>query len=550
MATEVPIEGLYHKPNNKFSTRNPIYETAFESAKAVLNSFNFFRLLDEDTNPKPTNSIVMQNEKDVIYKRRFEIADIRELNVQRRGSAVINRTSSVPLEMVSFPPMHFSSVDGTQEEVKTISSNRIVISLIESFPMEHSSHINIYIDNSEKYYGLWAVDHVSSDGYLFTCSNRIAEASLSEVTGVILRREFVPSVDNQYRPSVRLAPPLEMEIRATLYSIADISSLDQTYEIDILTELILPRICDGGDPSDRALVDALLKLYHFDPRTVLDMLNTKARHSQTETWTTLHVNKHSPTYYDFQLRMRRRAVVNDTMRMVSFPYDRQHLHARFAVKAPTTKVRLRINESNPSLFQRQNFALDNVFGIPYGNRLHAALQLSDPDDSPSGRVTPVCVFSLTIDRKPTFFLVNVIMPTAAITYMCALGFSVDEEGFGLETGERLLYNVTLLLTLVAFKFSVADMVPRVSYLTALDTFEQVSFLFVIAMCIECSAYPSLVHYHYQPLEESTILKGLLVAYSIFVVMWFGVMAYRMYSRRVRNFKSDDEKFRNSQLVRN
>jgi hypothetical protein len=88
------------------------------------------------------------------------------------------------------------------------------------------------------------------------------------------------------------------------------------------------------------------------------------------------------------------------------------------------------------------------------------------------------VVTLNLRRRPMYFIFNVMTVLGMLTTMAFAVFrqtvlTSDYEG-------RAQTTLTLMLSSIAYKFFVADMVPRVSYLTVLD-------LYIYAGLVTCAA---------------------------------------------------------------
>ncbi|KAK6186032.1 hypothetical protein SNE40_008147 [Patella caerulea] len=66
-------------------------------------------------------------------------------------------------------------------------------------------------------------------------------------------------------------------------------------------------------------------------------------------------------------------------------------------------------------------------------------------------------FTLNLKRKPTFYLLNVIGPIAAISFLCGVSFLVPSE-----SGEKLTVAITVLLSLTVFLGVIDDYLPKTS----------------------------------------------------------------------------------------
>ncbi len=84
------------------------------------------------------------------------------------------------------------------------------------------------------------------------------------------------------------------------------------------------------------------------------------------------------------------------------------------------------------------------------------------------------VASLTATRKTGYYLIKVILPFILIVMMSWIVFWIDPEHLGTQIGMA----ATSMLTLIAYRFAVDQLIPAVSYLTRLDRFILVSTLLV------------------------------------------------------------------------
>ena len=74
--------------------------------------------------------------------------------------------------------------------------------------------------------------------------------------------------------------------------------------------------------------------------------------------------------------------------------------------------------------------------------------------------------TLRAERHSTYFLVKVIVPLLMIVGMACVVFWLDPSNASTQIGVA----TTSMLTLIAYRFTLAGYVPRVSYLTRMDTF--------------------------------------------------------------------------------
>lgn len=79
-------------------------------------------------------------------------------------------------------------------------------------------------------------------------------------------------------------------------------------------------------------------------------------------------------------------------------------------------------------------------------------------------------------RRHGYYLWNVFLPTFLLTILAGTTYAVPR----VNVAERLGVVLTLLLTSVAFKFVVAQGLPKISYNTCLDCYVLISFIFLTA----------------------------------------------------------------------
>lgn len=87
---------------------------------------------------------------------------------------------------------------------------------------------------------------------------------------------------------------------------------------------------------------------------------------------------------------------------------------------------------------------------------------------PTKNVEPLSGFHIVIhaDRNVMYYVIKIIVPLLLIVAMSWLVFWIDPK----ESGSQISVAITTMLTLIAYRFSIGELVPKVSYLTRLDYF--------------------------------------------------------------------------------
>jgi len=101
---------------------------------------------------------------------------------------------------------------------------------------------------------------------------------------------------------------------------------------------------------------------------------------------------------------------------------------------------------------------------------------------------PEFVVEIKAERQPYFWLFVIILPNLCLTIIGLNTFLIvvdadDPTWFQ----DRMDFVVTIILTVVAYKFSVNDRLPVLPYLTRLDKWLQAMFAFFIVAAFECTA---------------------------------------------------------------
>lgn len=151
-----------------------------------------------------------------------------------------------------------------------------------------------------------------------------------------------------------------------------------------------------------------------------------------------------------------------------FPFDTQKFEIWIAsAQYPPSEVVLVQDPNLPSLMAPR-FSLPD-WTIEDFDTLTRVYRLSE---NAPGRSS--FVVSLTATRKTGYYLIKVILPFILIVMMSWVVFWIDPEHLGIQ----IAMAATSMLTLIAYRFAVDQLIPAVSYLTRLDRFILVSTLLV------------------------------------------------------------------------
>ncbi len=170
------------------------------------------------------------------------------------------------------------------------------------------------------------------------------------------------------------------------------------------------------------------------------------------------------------------AELSNTFRLRTFPFDRQTLeiliHPSVAEDGLVEFYRLRGDRSisaEPRVYSslaqwRMTGVASSVNQIP-----------GIADES----VTEIS-FTLSIVRRFNFYIWKVFLPLSLMVILSWTVFWIDTS----ELSSQVTISVTTILTLIAFAFAIQANLPKVPYLTFIDVFFLVCYLFVFFTAIE------------------------------------------------------------------
>lgn len=87
--------------------------------------------------------------------------------------------------------------------------------------------------------------------------------------------------------------------------------------------------------------------------------------------------------------------------------------------------------------------------------------------------------SVCVSRKPNYYFWNSFLLLFIITLMCFCCFSIRCD----ISSNRTIVSVTVLLTLITFKWTLNKNIPSISYLTTLDHYSLMNIFIVFGNCV-------------------------------------------------------------------
>jgi len=263
----------------------------------------------------------------------------------------------------------------------------------------------------------------------------------------ILRAKLVSQLSSESTSMKNKVVHLKAKI--TVQWVCAIDVVNQIFQCQILVQLSTQdEVTDDWDPK-----------MHF-----LNLV-------RTEHWTCSNIRSKGETKFIYRIT----GDFFEQFELFEFPLDSQRLtlHMSSSIKCEEgTGVEFEFDR-NSRVFDN-NVACGNAYWV--SDELHAE-DVSDKQKVKDDR--PHLHIYLSVERKP-FAFIAYLLPLILLNLMCLCVWAVPHT----DAGSRLEIALTLVLTAVAFKTQTADWIPRVSYLTLLDKYILVSFLYMTLVVVE------------------------------------------------------------------
>ncbi len=314
----------------------------------------------------------------------------------------------------------------------------------------------------------------------FSTSGSIGRARMSRrtlVASVVAAALLWPGAAPA-QPSVRIersrpAPesgPSEVTVSIFVVDLFDVVSADQTIHADVavVSQWHDPRLA-GAWPTTRVL--ALDEVWH--PR--LQVVNQ--RQLVRSMGEDVEVQPDGTVTH----RQRMTGTFTVSLDLRDFPRDRQTFQVH-VVAAGYTPQEVRLLPAEEMSGRADRLSVSDWTVEP------ARLEPADLSLSPAGRTLPGIALVMGATRDTGYFTVQLLLPLLAIVMMSWTVFWVDPTVIP----TRMSVVVTTMLTLIAYRFMVGSLVPKLSYLTRLDYFLLGATVLVLVALLAVSATSYLV----------------------------------------------------------
>ena len=167
------------------------------------------------------------------------------------------------------------------------------------------------------------------------------------------------------------------------------------------------------------------------------------------------------------------AVAKTDLDLRAYPFDRQRLEAVFEV--------LGFDESEVVLEAASPATPSVPVRIPQWKLSRVGLSTRSQTASHAGElgVASTFVVSMDVERKSLFMLRLVVLPLFLIVLLSWSVFWMDQSS----VGDRVSVSFIGILTVVAYQIVLSEILPRISYMTLMNGFLNMSFFVICASVV-------------------------------------------------------------------
>jgi hypothetical protein len=314
----------------------------------------------------------------------------------------------------------------------------------------------------------------------------------------------IPKKLSKTRPHPK-GPPTEVRIGFFFVDIKAVNDAEQTFTADVFRMLRWndPRLSENSLGRSLEYCEIrLTEVWHPDLLSVNGLKGEKLLEDIVD----VDVNG------DVRYRQRiRNAEFFSDLDFRDFPLDTQILYVRM--------IELEHEKDQVSfVLDRDNFGMrEELSEEGWDITLKEPVVTSEYIDTMDRFITRID-FRLSAERDSGYYLWKVILPIALIVLMAWSVFWIDPSQVGAQIG----LSTATVFTLVAFRFSLGYLVPRVSYFTRMDKFVLLSTILVFVALAGAVATAKVAHDGNQQLARNMdrlsrvvypILYAIIILYS-------------------------------------
>ena len=175
------------------------------------------------------------------------------------------------------------------------------------------------------------------------------------------------------------------------------------------------------------------------------------------------------------LRWKVFATFQQQMDLKRFPFDEQDLTIDLRTGYETTHKRYAVllvknlNKEYHSFVNVRSFVQSSEYELL--DRIQFVQSETEKDESSSQLSYSRLKITIRVRRRIGYWMTNVVIPMGVVSTSLFATFVLPPN----ETNDRLAASLTILLAMVTFKYVISDKLPKISYVTLIDSYVLVCF---------------------------------------------------------------------------
>jgi len=296
----------------------------------------------------------------------------------------------------------------------------------------------------------------------------------------------------------------DVEVRVFLIDIEEINSVSQSFmaNLVLVSKWRDPALAHNGPDSIRMGLD---EIWH----PTIQFLNQQ---KLTETFP-----RSAEVLPDGEVIYRQRVWGNfsQPLELREFPFDSQRLQFKL--------VEVGFGSIDVRLLASPDTGLQDSLKIPDWKVL--AWEFEPVDQELSGEMSHVSgiVFSLDVKRETRFFILKILFPLMLIVMMSWMVFWIDPK----LAASQISVSVTAILTMIAYRFAIGGMLPRLNFLTSMDYFVMASTMIVFLALLEVVYTTHLFNVGQEKKARGIDRKARWIAPLVYLIMVLETMYFRV-----------------------
>jgi len=295
--------------------------------------------------------------------------------------------------------------------------------------------------------------------------------------------------------------PKQIEIGIYVINIENVNSAEQNYKATVALDAKWndpTLICTLPEDKDKIRKFSIEEIWN--PSVVIINMKSAVKQFEEKVWVDCRGNVEygQILYGDFLT----------TADIKEFPFDQRFLEIELvSTEYETNELQFVKNEKATGRDEQFSITDWNIGEIPIAESAVYHFK-------PGNRELASFIYKLKAKRNYNFFLWKIIVPLIMIVFMSWAVFWISPSQLGPQIG----LSVTSMLTLIAYRFAIGNIVPNVDYLTRFDKFVFGSTLLVFLALIETVISGSVSFSKNEELANSIDRYSRFIFPGVFIVI--------------------------------